>query len=424
MNVEIEGGEISPKRLVAPPSKSYTHRAITISSLSNGKSIVENPLLSEDTLATVDGCKALGADIDRKDSELVIDGFGADPEIPNDVIDLKNSGTSLRFLTGVASHLKKGYTVLTGDNSLKNRPNEPLINALNDLGAEIHSTKLNGTAPIIIKGRLQGGYVEIKGDISSQFISSILINTPIAPENSEIKVTTKIRSKPYIDITLEVMEKAGIKIAKEGKAYKVKGNNKYEPIEMKIPGDFSSASNILALAAISNQEIEMKGLSPSKQGDEKILEILERFGAKIIHKKDTVKVKPEPLTGITIDASNIPDLLPILSVIGTQAEGKTKIHNVEHARYKESDRIKAMATELKKMGAQIKEHQDGLTIKESSLKGTKLNGYDDHRIVMALSIAATQAEGKTTINTAESIKISYPNFFNHLKKVGVEVDKK
>ncbi|OUJ18721.1 5-enolpyruvylshikimate-3-phosphate synthase [Methanonatronarchaeum thermophilum] len=423
MKVEIDGGDITPRTLVAPPSKSYTHRAITIAALARGKSIIKNPLLSEDTLATVSGCEAFGAKIEFQEDRLVVDGFNGSPKIPEDVIDLKNSGTSLRFISGVSTHLEKGYSVLTGDSSLRSRPNKPLIDAYNKLGARIKSSKLDGTAPLIINGKLTGGYVDIRGDISSQFISSILINVPLAKKDSEIDATTKIRSKPYIDITLEVMKKAGIDVEKEKRNYKVQGDEQYQPLDMTIPGDFSSAANILAIGAITDKKIEINGLPPSEQGDEKILELLEKFGAKVTRKNDKITVKPKPLKGIEIDASNIPDLLPILSVIATQAEGKTRIHNVEHARYKESDRIKAMASELKKMGADIKEHKDGLTIKQSKLKGNKLKGYDDHRIVMALSIAAIKAEGKTQIDTAESIKISYPNFFKQLKKTGLTIKK-
>ncbi len=420
MKVTIRGGEIETRELEAPPSKSYTHRAIAIASLADGESVIDNPLLSSDIKATINGCRAFGAKIKNKESGLKVEGFNGNPETPDDVINLGNSGTSLRFLTGVASLLDRGIAVLTGDSSLRSRPNQPLIDALNTLGAEVKSTKLDGTAPLVIKGSIRGGEVDIRGDISSQYISSLLINAPYAPRQTKINITTEIRSKPYLEITREVMEEAGVKL----NGFNVPGNTAYRPIDIKIPGDFSSASNILALAAVSNKEITIKNLGPSKQGDEKILDILDRFGAKIKRKDEEIAVKPGELTGISIDANNTPDLLPILSVIGTQAKGKTSIHNVEHARYKESDRIKAMATELKKMDAEIEEHRDGLTIHQSKLKGSNLDGYDDHRIVMALSIAAIKAEGETTINTAESIKISYPEFFKHLRKLGIELTEK
>ncbi len=408
--------------IIAPPSKSYTHRAIVMGSLAD-RCLIKYPLISADTKATINACRAIGASIEEKNGKLKIKGVQGKPETPDNVIDAMNSGTTLRIMAAVCS-LAKGASVLTGDDSLRKRPNTPLLAALEDLGAVAFSTKSDGTAPLVIKGRLRGGSTAIDGSISSQFITALLIACPLAEEQTQLTIKGKLTSKPYVEITLELLERANIRIHTDFIKIKIPPKQSYEVKSYRIPGDFSSASYMLAAGAITNSSVEVKNLYPSKQGDVKILEILKQMGSNIHWNKKTgiARVDGGDQKGVEIDANQFPDLVPTLAAIAACAKGTTKIYNVEHARYKETDRLHTVASELKKMGAKIAERKDGLIIKSSKLKGAEVTGYYDHRIVMALAIAALAAEGPTTIDTAECVDVSYPSFFEDLKKLGAKVE--
>ncbi len=405
----------------APPSKSYTHRAIVIGSLGKYAKI-EKPLLSADTLASVAACRALGAEISVKDDVIEIAGVIGKPQVPGDVINAANSGTTLRLCASMAA-LADGATVFTGDASLRKRPNGPLIKALNELGAVCYSTRGTGTAPLVVHGVLRGGNIKINGGISSQFISSLLISCPFARDETNIQIEGDLKSKPYVEVTLEMIEKAGGHIATNFKEFEIPADQEYNLGEYHIPGDFSSASYMLAAGALAGK-VTVKNMLPSKQGDAAILEYLLDMGANVYwdQEKGEVTVEKSELKGIDVDVGNTPDLVPTLAVLGACARGETHILNAEHVRYKETDRLHAMAVELKKMGADITEQPDGLTINGGTLKGAEVEGYDDHRIVMALATAGLVATGTTTIGTAESVDISYPGFFNDLKRIGAKVE--
>lgn len=405
----------------APPSKSYTHRSIVIGSLGR-YSKIEKPLLSADTLATVGACRALGAEITVKDDEVEIAGIIGKPRVPDDVINAANSGTTLRLCMSMAA-LADGITVFTGDASLRKRPNGPLIKALNDLGAICYSTRNNGMAPIVVHGTMKGGDISIDGGISSQFISSLLISCPFAKNDTVLKINGELKSRPYVEVTLEMLEKAGGKISTDFREFHVPCDQEYDLKSYRIPGDFSSASYMLAAGALAGK-VTVNNLFESKQGDAAIMENLLDMGANVYWDtaKGSVTVEQAELRGIEIDVGATPDLVPTLAVLGACAKGTTHIVNAAHVRYKETDRLHAMATELKKMGADITEEPDGLLVTGSKLKGAQVDGYDDHRIVMALSLAGMMATGTTTITTAESVDISYPAFFNDLKRLGAKVD--
>jgi 3-phosphoshikimate 1-carboxyvinyltransferase len=407
----------------APPSKSYTHRAIAIGSMGHYAKITR-PLLSADTLATVAACKAFGADVRVSEGgdTVEIAGIIGKPRVPEDVVDAKNSGTTLRLCSSIAA-LADGATVFTGDSSLRKRPNGPLIKALNDLGAVCYSTRGTGTAPLVIHGVMKGGRISINGGISSQFISSLLISCPFAKADSTIMIEGSLKSRPYVEVTVEMLEQAGCKVETNYEEFHIPGCQDYNLGEYRVPGDFSSASYPLAAAAITGSKVTVGNLFPSKQGDAAILEYLLDMGANVFwnEEKGTVTVGGGDLHGIDIDAGQTPDLVPTLAVLGACADGITHINNAEHVRYKETDRLRAITTELRKMGAEIEERQDGLTIRGGPLHGAAVEGYDDHRIVMSLAIAGLVAEGSTTIGTAESVSISYPGFFDDLKKLGAKV---
>ena len=409
----------------APTSKSYTHRAIAIGALSN-ECIVKKPLLSADTLATVSACEKLGAKIEKINGDLHIIGMEGKPGVPDDIIDVKNSGTTLRLMTAISS-LANGSTVLTGDHSIRGRPNQPLLDVLNKMNVEVFSTRNNGCAPIVVRGGLKGSAVEIDGSMSSQFVSALLIACPLAMEDTILSISGEMKSRPYVDITIEMLAEAGVKVMVDetnGIKFIIPANQKYNLKEYTVPGDFSSASYLLAAAAMLGSSITVHNLFPSKQGDSEIINVLRQMGADVHWdtQKGVVNVKGKTLKAITFDAGATPDLVPTVAVLAAVADGVTVICNAKHVRYKETDRLHAMAVELSKMGIIVQEEPDSLIITGGKLTGADVHGWHDHRIVMSLTLAGMVA-GNTTIDTAESVSISYPNFFDDMVFLGAKIEK-
>ncbi|CAD7772955.1 3-phosphoshikimate 1-carboxyvinyltransferase [Candidatus Methanoperedenaceae archaeon GB37] len=407
----------------APPSKSYTHRAVAIASLARRTRVLD-PLISDDTRSTMHVARMLGAEVERLEDHIQVIGTQGEISTPDNVVDVGNSGTTLRIMTAVSA-LASGAVVLTGDASIRRRPNNPLLVALNDLGADAFSTRNNGMAPLVVRGKLRGGKTFIDGSVSSQFITGLLIACPFAERDTEIVVRGTLKSRPYVEITLEMLRRAGVEITVEegvNLRFRVEGGQNMHVSEYQVPGDFSSASYLLAAGALFG-EVTVTNMYPTAQGDSLIIQILEEMGADIRWNKNkgVVRVRESELTGCVIDVGETPDLLPTLAVLGALAEGTTRIENAKHVRYKETDRVHAMARELTKMGAIVKEEEESLTIKGSKLHGAKLDGWGDHRIVMALTLAGIAA-GNTTISTAESVKISYPNFFEDMRRLGASIE--
>ncbi|NYT18724.1 MAG: 3-phosphoshikimate 1-carboxyvinyltransferase, partial [Methanosarcinales archaeon] len=294
-----------------------------------------------------------------------------------------------------------------------------------DLGVDAYSTRNNGCAPIVVTGGLKGAIVKIDGSISSQFISALLLACPLTRNSTTLSIKGELKSKPYIDVTLDVIEKAGVEILVEdtnNPKFIIPGNQSYNLEEYTVPGDFSSASYLLAAAAMTDSSVTVKNLFPSMQGDIAIIDILKEMGANVYWDMEagTVTVRGGELHGITMDAGATPDLVPTIAVLGAMAKGETIITNAEHVRYKETDRLHAMAVELEKMGIYCKEEKDSLTIRGGEFTGAEVHGWHDHRIVMALTLAGMVA-GNTIIDTAESIFISYPNFFDAMRSIGADV---
>jgi 3-phosphoshikimate 1-carboxyvinyltransferase len=402
----------------APPSKSYTHRAILITSLGPGGKVLR-PLLSADTKATVSACEAFGARIAVQE-EIGIEGVSGRPETPENVIDVLNSGTTLRFCSAVAG-LTQG-AVLTGDASIRSRPNGPLLQALNQLGARAFSIRGNECAPLVVQGKIRGGRANLSGKVSSQFLSALLIASPLADGDTRIIIEGELKSRPYAEITLDMLGDAGVEVEASAEDFFIPGRQSFGLQSYTIPGDFSSSSYPLAGAAVTGSQLTVRGLLPSRQGDQAILGILERMGAMVSWDRSSgdVRIKGGDLRGIEVDASLTPDLVPTIAVLGAVARGRTVIHNAEHVRHKETDRLHAMAVELGKMGADIKERPDGLEIVGGRLHGAEVKGYHDHRIVMALTVAGMVA-GDTKIDSAESVDVSYPGFFLAMKGLGAEI---
>lgn len=402
----------------APPSKSYTHRAILITALGPGGTVLR-PLISADTRATISASEAFGAKVDVGE-KVEIQGVNDRPRTPEDVINVLNSGTTMRFCAAVAA-LTDG-AVLTGDASIRTRPNGPLLGTLNDLGATAFSIRNNGKAPLVVRGKISGGTTWLNGGVSSQFLSALLIAAPLAKGDTKIMIEGELKSRPYAEITLDMLADAGVRVEAERQEFFVQGGQSFDLKGYTIPGDFSSASYPLAAAAITGSEVTVKGILPSRQGDSAIIDILGRMGTKVSwdREKGDLKIKGGELEGIEVDASLTPDLVPTIAVLGAVARGKTTVVNAEHVRHKETDRLHAMAVELARMGADIRERPDGLEIVGGKLHGASVHGYHDHRIVMALTVAGFVAGG-TQIDTAESVDVSYPGFFEQMAGAGAKV---
>ena len=413
-----------------PPSKSYTHRAIAIASLADGKSTISNPLLSRDTIATISGCKMFGIKIEKSNENVnCIQILGKNQfETPKDIIDAKNSGTTIRILTSMAGLVKNGYTILTGDDSLKTRPMQPLISALNQLGVHAFSSNEKNTPPLIVQGGgIKGGLVSIEGGISSQFISSLLISCSYALTDVEIRVKGKQVSIPYITSTIETMKKFGISIDhnKEYLNYYI-SNYKYRPTDFTIPGDFSSASLIIAAGVLCGGKIAIGGMNfHYPQGDMAIIDIVRQMGGDIKVNKEKGEVivyGSNSLDGIECNLVNCPDLLPVVSILSLKARTPMRIFGISHARFKETDRVSIITNELRKMGVDVSEKEDEVLINPvKGLKNVEFDSHNDHRLFMSFTIAS-MLTNKSIVKGAESIDVSYPSFLNEIKRLGANIN--
>ena len=414
MNLTIYQG-ITGGSVCSPPSKSYTHRAVLMSALAEGTCTLINPLRSDDTERTFSAIQAVGAVI----SGDTITGNTLHP--PEEIIDCGGSGTTLRLFTGVTS-LLDGLTIFTGNQSLHQRPIEPLLTALSSLGARIFSN--HGFLPIMTYGGLSGGDVTLDCEKSSQFLSSLLISLPLARKDSTITIEN-LRSRPYVDITMEMLTDFGIRIEEEQNTFYISGNQAYHPRTYHITGDFSSAAYFMAAGAITGSPVRIENLDMnSAQGDKRIVEILKKMGAEVnvFPSQHALTVSGGKLRGIPVDCSDIPDLFPILCILGMHAEGKTTLYNAPHLHYKESDRISNMASELKTLGIHTETMDDGMIIHGGTPRmNATVHSHGDHRICMALSIAAL-VSGTLTITDAECISESYPVFFDDIKLIGGHIE--
>jgi len=418
MNCRIEKTKISGT-LVCPPNKSYTHRAIFLASLADGKSVIKNVLYSRDTNATISACKSFGATIIQDNSNLTINGI-KEVKSPSE-IDASNSGTTIRIAAAVAA-LGKGKTILSGDESLRQRPMQPLLDALESIGAKCSSA--NGKPPISITGKVKGGEVTIPGNISSQFVSALMIMSPLTESGLILNIEEDLVSKPYLDATIASMKKFGVTV-KTVKPYKnyIMSQQKYKPTAFTVPSDFSSLAMLLSTSILLGDNIIIKTtIDDLPQADKAIFNILKSLGVTVNVEKDNVTVQSQkPLNGGKFDLSNSPDLLPPLAILSLKSSKPIHIFNVKHARYKETDRIAILARELKKLGISVEEKEDGLILESTDkLYSVDLNSENDHRLFMAFCIAGMYV-GNCTVSNPESIDVSYPNFISDLKRVGGKI---
>ena len=419
MNCKVEKSKLSGN-LVCPPNKSYTHRAIFLAVLAGNNSKVDNVLFSDDTAATINACKNFGAQIEQKDSAIIVKkSIGEGTLVPE--INAENSGTTIRIASGIASLFSEEIT-LTGDSSLQNRPMQPLLDALESIGAKCSST--DGKPPIKITGKIMGGNVTIPGNFSSQFISALLISAPLTKKGVNLEIEGNLVSKPYLDATISTMRHFGVKVQTliPYKRYNI-APQIYKPSEFTVPIDFSSLALLLSAAVLCGENFVIQGnIGNLPQGDEVFIDILEKLGVKVTIKDDKISIQsPEKLNGGRFDLSNSPDLLPPLAILSLKSSSPIEIVNVKHARLKETDRIAIVSRELVKLGIRVEEKEDGLILNKSdNLKGGSLNSENDHRLFMAFCIAGMYV-GDCTITDPESVKVSYPNFIVEMKKIGAKI---
>lgn len=464
-------------KIRCPPSKSYSHRAIILSSLSNGVSNLSNVLFSRDTMATIDCCKRLGIEIEvipevfenfisplnstnqnkiTNDKEgkyqtnddnlqygslkITSNGGKNGFDTPDDILNAQNSGTTIRLITSMCSLVNDGYTILTGDNSLRRRPMKNLLKSLNELGVICFSSKRNDTPPVIVKGGgMFGGTTTIDGNISSQFLSSLLITGIYSKNQIIIKILGEQVSKPYVQATLATMDKFGIPTnsivehasKKENsltitEVYSVPTGREYLPSTFKIPGDFSTAALLISAAFLTDGHLIIENVDCSlPQGDSRIINIIQKMGGSIHLDKSngilTVDGKSN-LIGGQFNLKDTPDLLPVVSILSLKSKNPTQINGIKHARYKETDRVANISSQLTKFGAKVKEEEDSLTINApKKINNAVIDSFDDHRLFMAFTIAGLASE-KSIIEGAQSVDVSYPNFLIDMKKLNANFE--
>ncbi len=420
-------------KVAIPASKSHTIRAVAISSLAAGQSTIRKPLFSGDTQAAISCYQALGARIDTSDPKLwKVNGTGGQITAQSEVIDVQNSGTTLRIAMGSASLGQPGRTItFTGDEQIQTRSVGPLMDSLADLGAKCTSLRNNGKVPVAITGKLIGGKTSIAA-FTSQYLSSLLLCTPLANRDSEIDVTV-LNEPGYVQMTLDWLDKQRIKYENQppgclaqpsrGCKFKIVGGQSYKAFDETICSDFSSATFFLCAAALVGDGVTLLGLDFSdSQPDKAVVNYLKTMGADISIAPDSITVKAAPLKGVELDMNQTPDALPSMAVIAAFAEGTTRLLNVSQARTKETDRIKCMAEELKKMAVDVEERPDGIIIHGGKPEPAELNGRSDHRIVMALALAGLAIDGQCSIDTAEAIDVTFPEYVQLMKSIGADME--
>lgn len=420
--IEIKPQPIKNCDIVVPGSKSYTHRILIASALSDGPCTLTNCLKSEDTLLTLNALKQMGIDIREYGDRIVINGANGTFQACNEPIFLGNSGTSMRLLCGLAA-LGKGSYLFTGTKRMHERPIQDLLDGLNQIGVEARSMHDNGCPPVQVKGgQIRGGSLSLKCHISSQYLSALLLIGPRTRDGLEITITEGPVSKPYIDMTVDIMKRFGINVLREGYGYfKIAGNQTYRSGTYDVEPDCSQASYFWAAAAVTGARINVLGISQdTRQGDVRFAEVLRSMGCNVFYEKNGIGVSGGDLSGIEVDMANMPDIVPTLAVVAAFAKGTTVIKNVPHLKAKESDRIGSVAAELQKLGVDVRPTDDGLIIKgglkptpESGMKAAEkitIETYDDHRIAMSFAVAGLRIPG-VWIKNERCVEKSFPNFW-------------
>lgn len=419
MRARITPAKIDSGNITIPPSKSLAHRAIICACLAPGRSVISNIDYSVDIRATIEGMRHLGASIKEDKDTLFIDGIETF-QYDGDVVNCHESGSTLRFFLPLFSLTGKRAT-FSGSKRLIERPQNVYEMLFQEQGIDFVRTYPN----IIIDGRLKPGELSLKGNVSSQFITGLLFALPLLEADSKIHIEPPFESRSYVDLTIQMLKRFQIIVEYED-AYTlaIKGNQQYQPTDVLVEGDYSQLVFWASLGVL-NHSVETHGLDlHSLQGDKKTIDIFQSMNAGIKVLDDGYQFCPGTLNGTVIDLNDCPDLGPMLFALATQANGKTTFQNAGRLRIKESDRIEAMETELKKLGCSISSTFGTVTITGPvKLQGNvTLHGHNDHRIVMALSILATIADEPITIDDAQAISKSYPGFFKDLASCGIFIE--
>jgi 3-phosphoshikimate 1-carboxyvinyltransferase len=405
-----------------PGSKSYTQRALIIGALGKGTSFLRGALLSEDTRHLIASLRSLGSEILIKGEDIIITGTSDNIRNPQEEIYLGDNGTAMRFLTGLVS-LGKGAFILNGSRRLCQRPIKPLLDALKVLGVDARSKNGGGFPPVLVRANgLRGGRVTLTDIESSQYVSSLLICAPFARKDTVIELQGRTRSLPYIDMTIQTMGDFGVEVIRETpNRYFVKSAQRYEGTRYRIEGDVSSASYFFLAAALQGGRVRVQNISPGTlQGDIGLLPILERLGCAVIRGDEWVEVVGgELISGdYAFDLGDMPDMVPTLSVLAAIRPGRTIIENISHLRIKESNRLKAVVTELKKTGVRAEERDDGLVIHGNRPHDAEIETYNDHRIAMSFAILGLTAPGIRIRDDGNCVNKSFPGFWEELTQLG------
>lgn len=428
----MERFEIIPTRTLArthavPGSKSYTNRALTLAALAHGVTTLHGALLSDDTRVARQALQQLGVTIEQDGTTLRVSGQQGRFLAPPEALHLGNSGTTTRFFTAMLT--AAGIpVVLTGNARMQERPIADLLDALNQLGADVTSVRGNGCPPVCVGARrLRGGTAVISGSISSQFLSGLLMVAPYAQEDVTLVVRDRLVSVPYVDLTLDIMARFGVQVLHENhNHFRIQGQQHYQAQVYAVEGDASSATYFWGLAALLGQEMRISNIpATSAQGDLRFLEVLERMGCRVSRGSDLWVVGPEQLQPLgDIDLNALPDAAMTVAVLAAFCPGLTRLRNIANLRVKETDRLRALATELRKLGADVTELDDGLQIDgdPARLHGADVATYDDHRMAMCFGMAGARL-AKMRILEPSCVTKTYPEFWDDLQHVGVRVQR-
>lgn len=402
-----------------PGSKSITNRALICAALAKGESVLRGALASEDTEVMIDSLRRIGipVEVHSNGSELRLKGFGANWPQKRAQLFIGNSGTSVRFLTAMLA-VGEGEYRLDGVARMRQRPIGNLISALNSLGADVIAENDNQCPPVIVRAKgLQGGKTPLRGDVSSQFLSALLMAAPYAKSPIEIEVTGELVSKPYVEMTLAVMRSFGVVSQRENWSRLSIPRGEYRGVDYAIEPDASAASYFWAAAAVTGGEVTVEGLTRNAlQGDVRFCDALVQMGCELVEQADSMTVRGGELHGIDIDMNDISDTVQTLAVVALFAKGITRIRNVGHIRHKETDRVGDLARELRKLGAEVREFEDGLEITPQPLNAASIATYNDHRMAMSFAIAGLKQPGVVIENPGCTAK-TYPRYFEDLERV-------
>lgn len=414
----IEIQPASPVRAVveAPPSKSYTNRALIVAALADGESLIQNPLFSDDTKYMSRALGQFGVIVDRGDNEFRTIGRNGKMRAPRDEVYVGNAGTAMRFLTTFAA-LADGETRLTGDDRMRERPIEDLLSCLRAMGVAADSVRHNLCPPIAIRGgSVPGGSIKLAGDKSSQYLTSLLMCAPYFQKDTVIDIQGELTSKSYVDITLDIMRAFGVSVENDGyRRFRARAGQGYRPRTYRVEGDASSASYFLAAAAITGGEVAVTGLNPhSVQGDIGFVDVLERMGCAVEKSSEKITVRGNLLRGIDINMNTMPDTVQTLAVTALFARGETAISGIGNLKIKETDRIAALARELTRLGAEVETGDDFIRIKPGAYAAAEVETYNDHRMAMSFALAGLRIPG-IKIKNPECVGKSFPDYFQRFK---------